>query len=39
MGGFEGVRAELPASCESLGITAIELMPMADFPGAPQLGL
>jgi maltooligosyltrehalose trehalohydrolase len=31
-GNFEGVRRRLPALAE-LGITAIELMPIADFPG------
>lgn len=31
-GGFEGVRAQLPR-LGKLGVTAIELMPVADFPG------
>ena len=26
-------------TCAELGVTAIELMPIADFPGAAQLGL
>jgi maltooligosyltrehalose trehalohydrolase len=37
MGGFEGVRARLPALAE-LGITAIELMPIADFAGSRNWG-
>lgn len=37
MGGFEGVTHRLPALAE-LGITAIELMPIADFPGARNWG-
>ena len=32
------LRAQLPRLA-ALGITAIELMPIAEFPGAPQLGL
>jgi maltooligosyltrehalose trehalohydrolase len=36
-GGFEGVTRQLPALAE-LGITAIELMPVADFPGARNWG-
>lgn len=36
-GGFHGVRAMLPELAE-LGITAIELMPVADFPGARNWG-
>ncbi|HYZ35043.1 MAG TPA: malto-oligosyltrehalose trehalohydrolase, partial [Crenalkalicoccus sp.] len=37
MGGFRGVQAALPRLRE-LGITAIELMPVADFPGARNWG-
>ncbi len=37
MGGFEGIRARLPALRE-LGVTAIELMPIADFPGKHNWG-
>ncbi|HYD95891.1 MAG TPA: malto-oligosyltrehalose trehalohydrolase [Noviherbaspirillum sp.] len=37
LGGFSGVAAQLPALAE-LGITAIELMPVADFPGARNWG-
>jgi maltooligosyltrehalose trehalohydrolase len=37
MGGFDGIRARLPALKE-LGITAIELMPIADFPGRRNWG-
>lgn len=36
-GGFRGVQAMLPALA-NLGITAIELMPIADFPGARNWG-
>ncbi len=36
-GGFDGVRAELPRLA-ALGITAIELMPIADFPGRHNWG-
>ena len=36
-GGFRGVRAMLPELAE-LGITAVELMPVADFPGARNWG-
>jgi maltooligosyltrehalose trehalohydrolase len=36
-GGFAGVAAELPRLA-ALGITAIELMPIADFPGARNWG-
>lgn len=32
LGGFDGLRQRLPALAE-LGITALELMPVADFPG------
>ncbi len=37
LGGFAGVQAELPRLRE-LGITAIELMPINDFPGARNWG-
>ncbi|MEO7072894.1 MAG: malto-oligosyltrehalose trehalohydrolase [Rhodanobacter sp.] len=37
MGGFAGVRAALPR-WRDLGITAIELMPLAQFPGAHNWG-
>lgn len=37
MGGFSGIRARLPA-LKGLGITAIELMPIADFPGQRNWG-
>jgi len=37
MGGFEGVRAELPRLA-ALGITAIELMPIADCSGTRNWG-
>ncbi len=37
LGGFAGVQARLPALA-ALGITAIELMPVADFPGARNWG-
>src|SRR5690606_8205693 len=36
-GGFEGVTRKLPALAE-LGITAVELMPVADFPGSRNWG-
>ena len=36
-GGFDGVRARL-ADLAALGVTAIELMPIADFPGARNWG-
>jgi maltooligosyltrehalose trehalohydrolase len=37
MGGFAGVEAALPR-LRDLGVTAIELMPVADFPGARNWG-
>ena len=37
LGGFNGVCAELPRLAE-LGVTAIELMPIADFPGGRGWG-
>jgi malto-oligosyltrehalose trehalohydrolase len=37
MGGFQGVARELPRLA-ALGITAIELMPVADFPGSRNWG-
>jgi maltooligosyltrehalose trehalohydrolase len=37
MGGYAGVRERLPALA-SLGITAIELMPIAEFPGSRNWG-
>ena len=37
-GTFEGARARLPYLAE-LGVTAVELMPIADFAGQPELGL
>ncbi|RZS81680.1 malto-oligosyltrehalose trehalohydrolase [Pigmentiphaga kullae] len=37
MGGFDGVRGHLPRLAE-LGVTAIELMPIADFPGDRNWG-
>lgn len=37
LGGFEGVRQQLPYLAE-MGITAIELMPVAEFPGARNWG-
>ncbi len=37
LGGFSAVRAKLP-EIASLGITAVELMPVADFPGARNWG-
>jgi maltooligosyltrehalose trehalohydrolase len=36
-GGYEGVRAQLPRLAK-LGITAVELMPIADFPGQRNWG-
>lgn len=36
-GGFEGIRNDLPR-LKALGITAIELMPIADFPGRHNWG-
>ncbi len=36
-GGFDGVRAQLPRLA-ALGVTVIELMPIADFPGAHNWG-
>ncbi|MCU1419209.1 MAG: treZ, partial [Mycetocola sp.] len=37
MGGFAGVEAALPR-LQALGVTAIELMPIADFPGTRNWG-
>jgi maltooligosyltrehalose trehalohydrolase len=37
LGGFDGVRARLPALA-ALGITAVELMPIADFPSGRNWG-
>jgi malto-oligosyltrehalose trehalohydrolase len=37
LGGFNGVKDALPKLAE-LGVTAIELMPVADFPGARNWG-
>jgi maltooligosyltrehalose trehalohydrolase len=37
MGGFKGIEERLPSLAE-LGITAIELMPVAQFPGARNWG-
>jgi maltooligosyltrehalose trehalohydrolase len=37
LGGFEGVMRQLPALAD-VGITAIELMPVADFPGQRNWG-
>jgi maltooligosyltrehalose trehalohydrolase len=37
MGGFDGIAAHLP-ELQRLGITAIELMPIATFPGARNWG-
>jgi maltooligosyltrehalose trehalohydrolase len=37
LGGYEGLRARLP-ELAGLGITAIELMPLADFPGERNWG-
>ncbi|MGQ0622297.1 MAG: malto-oligosyltrehalose trehalohydrolase [Panacagrimonas sp.] len=36
-GGYDGVRAQL-ARLANLGVTAIELMPLADFPGSRNWG-
>jgi maltooligosyltrehalose trehalohydrolase len=36
-GGFAGIRAHLPRLAE-LGVTAVELMPIADFPGRRNWG-
>ncbi len=36
-GSYDGLRARLPA-LKALGITAIELMPLSDFPGARNWG-
>ena len=36
-GGFPGIAADLPRLAE-LGVTAVELMPIADFPGARNWG-
>ncbi len=37
LGGFDGVRQRLPGLAE-LGVTALELMPIADFPGLRNWG-
>ena len=37
LGGFDGVRRRLPALAD-LGITALELMPIAEFPGSRNWG-
>jgi maltooligosyltrehalose trehalohydrolase len=37
LGGFDAVAARLPALA-ALGITAVELMPVADFPGPRNWG-
>ena len=37
MGGFSGLRARLPG-LKALGITVLELMPIADFPGTRNWG-
>lgn len=37
LGGFEAVTRQLPSLAE-LGVTAVELMPIADFPGARNWG-
>ena len=37
-GGFKGVADRLP-ELKALGVTAVELMPIADFPGRTELGL
>ncbi len=37
MGGFTGIEARLPELAE-LGVTAVELMPIADFPGPRNWG-
>ena len=36
-GGFEGIEAKLP-ELAALGVTAVELMPVADFPGSRNWG-
>ena len=36
-GGFDGVRARLP-ELKALGVTAVELMPISDFPGERNWG-
>ncbi len=36
-GGFDGIRAQLPRLA-ALGVTAVELMPIADFPGEHNWG-
>ena len=36
-GGFDGIRAQLPR-LRALGVTAVELMPIADFPGKHNWG-
>ncbi len=36
-GGFDGIREQLPR-LQALGVTVIELMPIADFPGAHNWG-
>ena len=36
-GGFDGIRAQLPRLA-ALGVTAVELMPIADFPGQRNWG-
>ncbi len=36
-GGFDGIRAQLPRLA-ALGVTAVELMPIADFPGSHNWG-
>jgi maltooligosyltrehalose trehalohydrolase len=36
-GGFDGIRAQLPR-LKALGVTVIELMPIADFPGRHNWG-
>ena len=37
MGGFSGIRQRLP-ELQKLGVTAIEIMPVADFPGGRNWG-
>jgi maltooligosyltrehalose trehalohydrolase len=37
LGGFDGIKGELPRLAE-LGVTAVELMPIAEFPGARNWG-
>ena len=36
-GGFDGIRAQLPR-LKALGVTAVEIMPVADFPGGHNWG-